>query len=80
MCNEKCSTCNGTHHVTTEIEGTGSNHTVTAPCPECSWVGWNPFPWIDGKLVPMDPAEERKVKREFERNFVGRDKGTTNIP
>jgi len=53
---------------------------ATAPCPECSWVGWNPFPWIDGKLVPMDPAEERKVKREFERNFVGRDKGTTNIP
>jgi hypothetical protein len=74
MCNEKCGICHDAGCISSEIEGTETNHTVNAPCPQCNGVDWNPFPWIDGKLI--DPAEERKIKREFERDpgsFVSRE-------
>lgn len=36
MCNEKtCETCHGKQSVSSEIEGTETNHTVKAPCPGC---------------------------------------------
>jgi len=67
MCNEKtCEVCHG-------------NGTVKKD------LGWNPFPWIkDGKLTEVkpcprcvtDPAEGRKIKRDFERvpdKFVSRE-------
>ena len=80
MCNEKtCETCHGSGKIITDgaelFPWLGKGEMVlTRPCPECYAPEETGNMSLKGK--PMDPAEERKVKREFERvpdKFVSRE-------